>query len=336
MADRSAEDAKRLNHRHTRFRKSLPKREITNAFLITDDDIIITDPESEYAPLVNALHGQVVKISVNSDQYINPLDLNLDYSDEQDPVALKMDFVFSFCELAANRKSGLKPEEKSVLDRGVQIIYRPYMENPVPENLPILEDLYNVLLEMEEPDARYLATVLEIYVTGSYKVFNHRTNVNLNNRLICFDIRELGKQLKKLGMLVIQDQVWNRVTKNRAEKKTTWFYQDEFHDAEGRTDSRLLRRDLEALSKMGRYSTAITQNVKDPWPRGDRKYLRQLRLHLHAESSRRRSGNFSEAFEHSKTSCRLSPLARDKACSFTAIPSSPSATVSRKTPNIKS
>ncbi len=240
------------------------KREITNAFLITDDDIIITDPESEYAPLVNALHGQVVKISVNSDQCINPLDLNLDYSDEEDPIALKMDFVFSFCELAANRNSGLKPEEKSVLDRGVQIIYRPYMENPVPDNLPILEDLYNVLLEMEEPDARYLATVLEIYVTGSYKVFNHRTNVNLNNRLICFDIRELGKQLKKLGMLVIQDQVWNRVTKNRAEKKTTWFYQDEFHLMLKEEQTAAYSVEIwKRFRKWGGIPTAITQNVKD-------------------------------------------------------------------------
>ena len=167
--------------------------------LVTEDEIIITDPESEYAPLVNALHGEVVRISINSNQYINPLDLNLDYSEEEDPVALKMDFIFSFMELAAGRKSGLKPEEKSILDRCVQLIYQPYLQDPRPGNLPILEDLYARLLEIDEPNARYLATVLEIYVTGSYKVFNHHTNVNTDNRLICFDIRELGKQLKKAG-----------------------------------------------------------------------------------------------------------------------------------------
>lgn len=240
------------------------KREITNAFLITDDDIIITDPESEYAPLVEALHGQVIRISVNSDQYINPLDLNLDYSEEEDPIALKMDFVFSFCELAANRKSGLKPEEKSVLDRGIQMIYRTYMDDPIPENLPILEDLYRVLLAMEEPDAKFLATVLEIYVTGSYKVFNHRTNVNTDNRLICFDIRELGKQLKKLGMLVIQDQVWNRVTKNRAAQKTTWFYQDEFHLMLKEEQTAAYSVEIwKRFRKWGGIPTAITQNVKD-------------------------------------------------------------------------
>jgi len=240
------------------------KREITNAFLVTEDEIIITDPESEYAPLVSALQGEVVKIAINSNQYINPLDLNLDYSEEEDPVALKMDFIFSFIELAAGRKSGLRPEEKSVLDRCIQLIYQAYLQDPKPENLPILEDLYTQLLSMSEPDARYLATVLEIYVKGSYKVFNHRTNVDTQNRLICFDIRELGKQLKKLGMLVIQDQVWNRVTKNRASKKTTWFYQDEFH--------LMLREEQTAaysveiwkrFRKWGGIPTAITQNVKD-------------------------------------------------------------------------
>src|SRR5690606_38794952 len=106
----------------------------------------------------------------------NPLDLNLDYSEEEDPVALKMDFIFSFIELAAGRKSGLTPEEKSVLDRCIQLIYQKYLQEPIPENLPILEDLYARLLEMSEPDAKYLATVLEIYVKGSYKVFNHQTN----------------------------------------------------------------------------------------------------------------------------------------------------------------
>lgn len=240
------------------------KREITNAFLVTEDDIIITDPESEYAPLVRALQGEVVRISINSNQYINPLDINLDYSDEEDPVALKMDFIFSFIELAAGRKNGLKPEEKSVLDRCTQLIYQKYLENPIPEHLPVLGDLYNRLLEMKETDANYLATVLEIYVKGSYKVFNHHTNVDTKNRLICFDIRELGKQLKKLGMLVIQDQVWNRVTRNRASKKTTWFYQDEFH--------LMLREEQTAtysveiwkrFRKWGGIPTAITQNVKD-------------------------------------------------------------------------
>jgi type IV secretory pathway VirB4 component len=240
------------------------KREITNAFLVTEDEIIITDPESEYAPLVRALEGEVVRISINSNQYINPLDLNLDYSEEEDPVALKMDFIFSFIELAAGRKSGLKPEEKSVLDRCIQLIYQKYLQEPIPENLPILEDLYARLLEMSEPDAKYLATVLEIYVKGSYKVFNHQTNVDTQNRLICFDIRELGKQLKKLGMLVIQDQVWNRVTRNRAARKTTWFYQDEFH--------LMLREEQTAaysveiwkrFRKWGGIPTAITQNVKD-------------------------------------------------------------------------
>ena len=205
------------------------KREITNCFLITEDDIIICDPEAEYYPLVEALHGQVVRISPVSTQYINPMDLNLNYSEEDNPLSLKSDFILSLCELIVGGKNGLEPVEKTIIDRCVRLVYQNYLSDPVPENMPILQDLYDLLRNQDEPEAQRLATALEIYVTGSLNVFNHQTNVDINNRIVCFDIRELGKQLKKIGMLIVQDQVWNRVTLNRSAHKATRYYIDEFH-----------------------------------------------------------------------------------------------------------
>ena len=171
------------------------KREIANAFLVTDDDIIINDPEGEYSPLVNRLKGQVIKISPNSTQFINPMDINANYSEEDNPLSLKADFILSLCELVVGGKEGLLPVEKTVIDRCVHLIYRKYFADPCPENMPILEDLYNALLQQDEKEAHHVATALEIYVKGSLNLFNHRTNVNVNNRIVCYDIKELGKQL---------------------------------------------------------------------------------------------------------------------------------------------
>ena len=181
------------------------KREITNAFLATDDDIIVCDPESEYTPLVTRMGGQVIKISPASTQYINPMDINSNYSEEDNPIALKADFILSLCELVVGGKEGLQPVEKTVIDRCVHQIYQPYFENPLPENMPLLEDLYNTLLAQDEKEAHHVATALEIYVKGSLNLFNHRTNVDIENRFVCYDIKELGKQLKKIGMLIVQD-----------------------------------------------------------------------------------------------------------------------------------
>ena len=240
------------------------KREITNAFLATDDDIIVCDPESEYTPLVTRMGGQVIKISPASTQYINPMDINSNYSEEDNPIALKADFILSLCELVVGGKEGLQPVEKTVIDRCVHQIYQPYFENPLPENMPLLEDLYNALLAQDEKEAHHVATALEIYVKGSLNLFNHRTNVDIDNRFVCYDIKELGKQLKKIGMLIVQDQVWGRVTKNRGQGKTTCYYMDEFH---------LLLKEEQTASysveiwkrfrKWGGIPTGITQNVKD-------------------------------------------------------------------------
>lgn len=240
------------------------KREITNCFFMTCDDICLCDPEGEYSPLVNRLKGQVIRISPNSTDYINPMDINLDYSDDDSPISLKADFILSLCELIIGGKNGLEPIEKTIIDRCVRIVYRDYLQHPMPENMPILEDLYNTILAQEEVEAKRIATALEIYVKGSLNVFNHRTNVDVNNRIVCYDIKELGKQLKKIGMLVVQDQIWNRVTINRSLRKSTRYFIDEFH---------LLLKDEQTAAysveiwkrfrKWGGIPTGITQNVKD-------------------------------------------------------------------------
>ncbi len=240
------------------------KREMTNAFLVTNDDIYVCDPEAEYNPLIHALKGQVVKLSPTSKDYLNPLDININYSDEENPLALKSDFVLSFCELIIGGRDGLEPIEKTVIDRSVTRIYQKYFENPQPQNMPILEDLYEEIKKQPEQEAGRIASALELYVKGSLNVFNHHTNVDISNRIVCFDIKELGKQLKKLGMLVVQDQIWNRVTINRNEHKSTRYYCDEFH---------LLLKDEQTAAysveiwkrfrKWGGIPTGITQNVKD-------------------------------------------------------------------------
>ena len=181
------------------------KREIANVFLVTNDDIIICDPEAEYGLLVEHLGGQVIKISPTSTDYINPMDLNLNYSEDENPLSLKSDFVLSLCELIVGGKEGLQPVEKTIIDRCVRLIYRNYLNDPRPENMPILQDLYDELRRQDEKEANYLATALEIYVTGSLNVFNHRTNVDIKSRVVAYDIKELGKQLKKIGMLIVQD-----------------------------------------------------------------------------------------------------------------------------------
>ncbi len=293
------------------------KREMTNAFLITDDDIIICDPEAEYFSLVQRLNGQVIRLSPTGrgidgkPQYVNPMDINLNYSEDDNPLALKSDFILSLCELVIGGKEGLQPVDKTVIDRAVRNVYRPFLADPDPAKMPILGDLYDELLRQPEPEAARIAAALELYVSGSLNVFNHRTNVDpakmpilgdlydellrqpepeaariaaalelyvsgslnvfnhrtnveLSNRLVCFDIKQLGKQLKKLGMLIVQDQTWNRVTINRAEKKSTRYYMDEFHLLLKEEQTAAYSVEIwKRFRKWGGIPTAITQNVKD-------------------------------------------------------------------------
>ena len=241
------------------------KRELLNVFLtIPKDRILIVDPMGEYAPLVRRLGGQVIEIAPGSPSHINPMDIQLDLDDDESPLSMKADFLLSLCELVVGGKDGLQPVEKTIIDRSVRMVYQEFLADPKPEKMPILEDLYNILRNQKEPEAQRIATALEIYVHGSLNVFNHRTNVDVNNRFVCYDIRELGKQLKKLGMLIVQDQVWNRVTINRAQHKATRYYMDEFHLLLKEEQTAAYSVEIwKRFRKWGGIPTGITQNVKD-------------------------------------------------------------------------
>ena len=247
------------------------KREILDVFLKTEDDRLIIDPEGEYKYLVRLLGGQVIKISLNSPYHINPMHINFTLQNKEDtdydPIAAKTNFVISFCELILGNKSTLTKKEIGVIDSCCQEIYLEYAKNPIPEEMPILEDLYNSLLNRKgraKQIGEDLAMALERYVTGSLSYFNHRTNVDINNRLVCFDLKEIDKNQRDLAMLIIQECIWDRVAENRTKKAFTWVDIDEFHV--------LLRNPLTAaysvdiwkrFRKWGGIPTGITQNVKD-------------------------------------------------------------------------
>ena len=240
------------------------KREITFIMLMTQDNVIICDPEDEYSPLVKRLGGQVIRLSPSSTDYVNPLDINLNYSEEENPLALKSDFVLSFCELIMGSKTGLEAIEKTVIDRAVQMIYQPYFADPRPENMPILGDLMNALLSQHIPEADRVAQALDLYVNGSLNFFNHRTTVDISNRLVCFDIKGLGKNLKKPGMLIVQDAVWNTVTINRAIGRSTWYFVDEFHLLLKEEQTAAYSAEIwKRFRKWGGVPTGATQNPKD-------------------------------------------------------------------------
>ena len=240
------------------------KREILDLFLKTTDDIIICDPEGEYYPLVEALGGQVIKISNNTDQYINPMDITWFDDDDEDPISVKSSSIISMMEIIVSDRYGLTSMERNTIDKCVKQIYnRFFANNPSPETMPTLANLLKELKSCGEKAER-LASSLEMYVTGSQNIFNHRTTVDMNNRIICFDIRDLSNQLRKLGMLIVQETVWSKVSQNRKIQKATRYYIDEFH--------LLLREEQTAaysvemwkrFRKWGGVPTGLTQNVKD-------------------------------------------------------------------------
>ncbi len=240
------------------------KREILSCFLVTKDDIVICDPEGEYFPLVQALHGQVVKLATNSKDFLNPMDIQLSHKGDKEALKLKSDFLITLCDLIAGGKDGLENDEKGIIDECIRHIYDVYFENPTPENMPILEDLYNALLEHKNKKAERIANSLVLYVHGSQNYFNHRTNVDSRNRIMCFDIRDLGNQLKELGMLVVQDAVWNRVSQNRERKIATRYYCDEFHLLLKEKQTAIYSVEIwKRFRKWGGIPTGLTQNVGD-------------------------------------------------------------------------
>lgn len=238
------------------------KEEMTLSYLLTDDEIIILDPEREYIELTKALDGEVIEISPNSKNYINPLDINLGYGGEDFALSIKLDFVLSFFELILKRS--LEPREDSIIDRAVREIYKEYFKNPKKENIPILEDLYNELLSYKTDISYELCESLEFYVKGSMNIFNHRTNIDIKKRIICYDINSLGEKLRKIGMQIIQNEVWNRVTVNRNKKILTRYYVDEAHlFFEDPTTAKFNTQVYKRFRKYGGVPTLMTQNVKN-------------------------------------------------------------------------
>lgn len=247
------------------------KREILDMFLKTDDDRLIIDPEGEYKHLVRMLHGQVVRISLASDVHINPMEINLNVKNEQDgdydPVAAKCNFVTSMCELILGNNAMLGKKELAVIDEACKSIYYRFAQDPVPEKMPIIEDLYNELQTMEgEKGAigRDLSIALSRYTTGTLSYFNHRSNVDINARLVCFDLKEMDKNQRDLTMLIVQDLIWNRVAQNREAGKFTWVDIDEFHTLLKSPTTAAYSVDIwKRFRKWGGIPTGLTQNIKD-------------------------------------------------------------------------
>ncbi len=242
------------------------KREIANLVLATDDDILIIDPESEYGMLVEKLHGSVIHMSTGGAHYVNLFDFNENYFDRDTelnkPLSLKNDFILSFCAQVMDNK--INASQRSIIDHCVSKVYEEFIRNGYKGEPPTLVQFYEELNKQPHPEAREIALALQLYVTGSQDIFAKPTNVNMDDRLICFDIRNLGDNLKTLGMLVVLDAIFNRVTRNRAQGKRTWIYIDEAHLL---FNNRYCRSVLQSLwkrvRKYGALCTAITQNVTD-------------------------------------------------------------------------
>jgi len=242
------------------------KREIINVILVTKDRVIIIDPMGEYVPLVSRLGGiaEIIEISPDSPHHINPMDIKLTAMDEDNPFALKADFILSLMELVVGGKDGLQPIERTIIDRCTRLVYRDVVKDPENAPMPILQDLYELLNEQPEPEAKRLATALEIYCTGSLNVFNYRTNVDTDKRVVCVVLNKLGAGLRKIAMHITNEMTWTVVDENFRRGISTWCYYDEFHI--------LLRDALTAsyfvaiwkmLRKKGCVPSALTQNVKD-------------------------------------------------------------------------
>ena len=236
------------------------KQEITNTLLTERDaSVDIIDPEREFSALARGFSGEIIHISSASKNYINPFDISEDYSDDDDPLTVKTDFILS---LVKEMAGGLSAIQESIVDRVCRIIYQPYFTSGKADDLPILSDFHKELLAQHEEDAHILAVTIERYITGSYSVFNHHTNIDASNRLRIWDIKDLGKQMRTVGLLVVLDQVWNQIVKNRDQGVRSYFYTDEWQ--------LLLKNDYaidfydelwSRARKWGAVPTAITQNI---------------------------------------------------------------------------
>ena len=239
------------------------KREIVNVALSTNDDIIVIDPESEYGPLIEGLGGEVINISAASPNHINALDMEQGYGDGDNPVVLKSEFLLSLCEqLVGSGK--LTAKEKSLIDRCTAQVYRDYIRHDYHGKVPTLQDFHACLLEQPEREAKDVALAIELFTEGSLNTFAKPTNVDTDSRIICYDIRDLGKQLLPVGMLVVLDSIFNRVIRNRKLGRNTWIYIDEIyllfqHEYSANFLFTLWKR----VRKYGACATGLTQDVDD-------------------------------------------------------------------------
>ena len=249
------------------------KREMINVLLATDDDVYVIDPEREYSPIAKMFNGEVVKIAPGSKVYINPLDMDLQYADDDDPITLKSDFIGSLCETVIGGRYGLSPVQKSVIDRCVRLVYQPYLEYLASlkdgttydkDHAPTLVDFYELLLAQPEPEAQNIALSLELYCTGSLDTFAYRSNVNTSSRFVVYDIKDIGSGMKEMGLQVCLNDIWNKIIANKQKHKRTWFYIDEFYLLTQTDSSALfLQQVYKRARKWGGVPTGITQNVED-------------------------------------------------------------------------
>ena len=240
------------------------KREMLNLALATDDDIIVIDPESEYRPLIEGLGGEVVNISATSANHINAMDMEQGYGDGENPVVLKSEFLLSLCEQLVGSAGRLTAKEKSIIDRCTAQCYREYIHGGYRDAVPTLQDFHAELLRQPEAEARDVALAIELFTEGSLNTFAKPTNVDTNSRILCYDIRDLGKQLLPVGMLVVLDSVFNRVIRNRKLRRNTWIYIDEIyllfqHEYSANFLFTLWKR----VRKYGACCTGLTQNIDD-------------------------------------------------------------------------
>jgi hypothetical protein len=240
------------------------KNEIVSIILRDPNaDVIIIDPEREYPSLTNALNGEVVKISATSKNHINAMDMNSEYGDGANPVILKSEFILSLCEQLIGGNN-LGPKQKSIIDRCTASVYRNYQQSNYKGNPPTLQDFRKELLKQEEPEAKEIALAIELFTDGSLNTFAKQTNVDTDNRLICYDILDLGKQLLPIGMLVVLDSILNRITTNRKKRRNTYIFIDEIyllfqHEYSANFLFTLWKR----VRKYGAYCSGLTQNVED-------------------------------------------------------------------------
>ena len=251
----------------------IAKQEMIMALLATDADVYVIDPEREYSALATMLGGEIVRIAAGSKSYINPMDMDISYADDDDPVTLKSDFICSLCETILGGRYGLSQAQQSIIDRCVRQMYEPYLEwmRLHPEvgsrdnsKAPTLLDLYNLLNMQHEPEAQAISLALERFVKGSLDIFAHNTNVKTESRFVVYDIKDIGSGLKEMGLQVCLNDVWNKTISNRRKGKRTWFYIDEFYLlTQTHSSATFLQEIFKRARKWGGVPTGITQNVED-------------------------------------------------------------------------